>query len=320
MEVLLFNYMKILVTGGAGNIGGSLCRVLAKEKEISIDIIDNFLTGSKIKLPNNYNDNTLFINADINNYENFIKHIKDREYDYIFHYAAVVGVKRTLNNPKLVLNDIEGIKNILELAKLKQVKRVFFSSSSEVYGEPVEIPQIEATTPLNSKLPYAVVKNLGESYFRAYQKEDKINYTIFRFFNTYGPLQSEDFVITKFIKQAINNIDLTIYGDGSQTRTFLYVDDNINATIKCMKENKFINDVLNIGSDLEISILDLAKLIINISGSKSKIKYLPPLDEGDMTRRKPDITKMNSIIDNPLTSLENGIKKTIDYIKNSNHL
>ena len=312
--------MKILVTGGAGNIGGSLCRELAKDKKISIDIIDNFSTGSKIKLPDNHNNNIFFINADINNYKSFFNHLKAREYDYIFHYAAVVGVRRTLNNPKLVLNDIEGIKNILELAKLKQVKRVFFSSSSEIYGEPVEIPQIEETTPLNSKLPYAVVKNLGESFFRVYYQEEKINYTIFRFFNTYGPLQSDDFVITKFIKQAINNVDLTVYGDGSQTRTFLFIDDNINATIKCMKENKFINEVLNIGSDLEISILDLAKLIINISGSKSKIKYLPPLDEGDMTRRKPDIRKMNSIINNPLTSLEDGIKKTIDYIKNSSHL
>ena len=212
--------MRILITGGAGNIGGSLSRNLVKRSDCFIDIIDDLSTGSENKLPDTNLSNWKFFNIDVNDYENIIKGIGKRDYDFIFHYAAVVGVNRTLQNPKLVLNDIEGIKNILEFSKQKKVNRVFFSSSSEVYGEPVEIPQKESTTPLNSKLPYAVVKNLAESYFRTYQKEDNINYTIFRLFNTFGPLQSDDFVITKFINQAIANKDLTVYGDGSQTRTF----------------------------------------------------------------------------------------------------
>ena len=153
------------------------------------------------------------------------------QFDYVFHYAAVVGVKRTQENPIMVLNDIEGIKNVLQLSKNSSVKRVFFSSSSEVYGEPVELPQNEETTPLNSRVPYAIVKNVGESFFRSYFKSYGLPYTIFRFFNTYGPNQSEDFVIAKFLKSALINEDITIYGDGSQTRTFCYVDDNINTCI-----------------------------------------------------------------------------------------
>ena len=107
-------------------------------------------------------------------------------FDYVFHYAAVVGVHRTLQNPLAVLRDIDGIRNILELSKNTGVKRVFYSSSSEVYGEPVEIPQNESTTPLNSRLPYAIVKNLGEAYFKSYQQEFGLDYTIFRFFNKIG--------------------------------------------------------------------------------------------------------------------------------------
>src|SRR5437588_12842334 len=122
----------------------------------------------------------------------------------------------------MVLDDIKGIQNVLHLAKNTGVKRVFFSSSSEVYGEPVEFPQNEFTTPLNSRLPYAVVKNVGEAFLRSYKQEFDLDYTIFRFFNTYGPKQSSDFVMTKFIKAALANDRITIYGDGSQTRTFCY--------------------------------------------------------------------------------------------------
>ncbi len=309
--------MKILITGGAGNIGGSLSRKLVERSDCFLDIIDDLSTGSIDKLPDKKFKNWKFFDIDVNNYENIINSIGKREYDFIFHYAAVVGVKRTLENPKLVLNDIEGIRNILEFSKQKKVNRIFFSSSSEVYGEPVEIPQKEATTPLNSKLPYAVVKNLAESYFRTYQKEDNINYTIFRLFNTFGPLQSDDFVITKFINQAIANKDLTVYGDGSQTRTFCYIDDNIDCTIKCLLENKYTNDVLNIGSDEEMSILSLAKLVIKLTKSQSKIIHLPPLKEGDMSRRKPDISKMNSILNRKIVSLEDGITKTYNKLKNT---
>src|SRR6185436_190616 len=132
------------------------------------------------------------------------------------------------------------------------VKRIYFSSSSEVYGEPVEIPQNEHTTPLNSKLPYAIVKNVAEAFIKSYNQEHGLNYTIFRFFNTYGPKQSTDFVLSKFIRAGLTNQDITIYGDGMQTRTFCYIDDNVDSTVNAFYKNKFVNDVVNIGSDNEI--------------------------------------------------------------------
>ena len=138
-----------------------------------------------------------------------------------------------------------------------------------------------------------------------------MDYTIFRFFNTYGENQSTDFVIPKFIELAKNNLPITIYGDGSQTRTFCYVDDNIATTLATLDENKGINDVINIGSDVEISVLDLAKEIIRLTNSSSEIKHLPALKEGDMTRRKPDISKMKSILNRPMVTLEDGLKKLI---------
>ena len=177
------------------------------------------------------------------------------------------------------------------------------------------MPQNEETTPLNSRLPYAIVKNLGESYFKSYYDEHDLPYTIFRFFNTYGPNQSSDFVMIKFIKAALLGNDITIYGDGSQTRTFCYIDDNINTMIKCLEHDLFVNDVINIGSDKEITILDLAKLVIKLTKSSSKIEHLPPLEEGDMTRRQPDISKMKSVNKRPLISLEDGVNKLIQKIK-----
>ncbi|HKC69394.1 MAG TPA: NAD-dependent epimerase/dehydratase family protein, partial [Bacteroidia bacterium] len=187
-------------------------------------------------------------------------------------------------------------------------KRVFFSSSSEVYGEPVSLPQHEHTTPLNSRVPYAVVKNVGESFCKSYQQEYGLEYTIFRFFNTYGPGQSTDFVFPRFIASALKNQDITIYGDGLQTRTFTYIDDNIDTCLACLYKNEIVNDVINIGNDKIITVLDLAKTIISITKSNSKIIHLPPLKEGDMTRRQPDNQKMLQLLNRNLISLEDGIK------------
>jgi UDP-glucose 4-epimerase len=226
----------------------------------------------------------------------------------------VVGVLRTLENPIMILDDIEGIKNILTLSKNTGVKRVFFSSSSEVYGEPVHLPQHEHDTPLNSRLPYAIVKNVGEAYFRSFQQAYGLDYTIFRFFNTYGPKQSTDFVMSKFIKAARKNKDITIYGDGSQTRTFCYINDNLDACIACMEQDLYINDVINIGNDEIISIKQLAETIIDLTQSSSKIVYLPALEDGDMTRRQPDITKMRSILNRDLLPYQDGIKKILEEI------
>src|SRR3954468_23971569 len=272
---------KILVTGGAGNVGSALIEKLIQDKNNYVVIVDNLSTGYLSKLPNNNEERWEFIKADVNDFMDISSIMVTRKFDYVFHFAAVVGVIRTQENPVKVLRDIDGIKNVLDLCKNTSVKRVFYSSSSEVYGEPVVLPQHEHTTPLNSRVPYAVVKNVGESFCKSYFQEYHLNFTIFRFFNTYGPSQSTDFVVARFLANALENKDITIYGDGSQTRTFTYIDDTVDTCLNCFYNDHQVNDVINIGNDKLCTILDLAKLIIKLSESRSKIVHIAPLKDGD---------------------------------------
>jgi UDP-glucose 4-epimerase len=305
---------KILVTGGAGNVGSALTKALINSGNYEVVVADNLITGDVKKMPQNH-PNFSFIKCDVNDYDEIAPIMLSNRFDYVFHYAALVGVKRTLDNPIMVLDDIDGIKNILTLCKNTGVKRVFFSSSSEVYGEPVEFPQNEHTTPLNSRLPYAIVKNVAEAFFKSYEKEFGLNHTIFRFFNTYGPGQSNDFVVPRFINMALNGEDITIYGDGSQTRTFCYIDDNIEATKSIFENNLHVNDIVNIGSGIEVSVLDLAQRVISITNSTSKIIHLPALEEGDMTRRLPDNSKMLTVLGRDLKPVDDGIKILVDLFR-----
>lgn len=300
--------IKILVTGGAGNVGSALIEKLILNPKNFVVILDDLSTGYLSKLPSKTYTNWKFIKADVNILSDITPVMLSFNFDYVFHFAAVVGVLRTQENPIAVLNDIDGIKNILNLSKNTSVKHVYFSSSSEVYGEPVELPQNEYRTPLNSRVPYAVVKNVGECFFRSYWQTYHLPYTIFRFFNTYGPNQSVDFVVARFLSSALKNKDITIYGDGSQTRTFTYVDDNVNVCLKIFENNLLVNDVINIGNDELMTIKELAELTIKLTNSSSKIIYLPPLKEGDMSRRQPDNAKMLEILNKKLISIEEGIK------------
>jgi UDP-glucuronate decarboxylase len=308
----------ILITGGAGNLGGSLANRLTENDQNQVVILDNLSTGCTNKLPTSTRDNWTFIKADANNASDVAQVMTSYRFDYVFHYAAIVGVQRTLEHPVAVLNDVDGIRNVLNGAKNTGVSRVFFSSSSEVYGEPVVFPQNEKTTPLNSKLPYAIIKNLGESFCRSYYQEYGLQYNIFRFFNTYGPKQSTDFVIPRFIHAALNGQDISIYGDGSQTRTFCYVDDNLDVVTGVLDSDQWTNQVINIGNDVETSVLELAKLIIEMTNSTSRIMHQPKLPEGDMTRRHPDITIMRSILNREPTPLRDGLEKTITSFQKAN--
>jgi UDP-glucose 4-epimerase len=301
----------ILITGGAGFIGSALAEKLLQNTDNFIVIVDNLTTGEISKLPDAPDGRMQFVNCDVNNYRDIAGVMLSHHFDYVFHYAAIVGVSRTQQYPVKVLNDLKGIENILNLSKNSGVKRIFFSSSSEVYGEPTELPQNEHTTPLNSRIPYAIVKNAGEAYLRSYKKEYDLNFTIFRFFNTYGSKQSVDFVMSLFISLALRNHDIAIYGDGMQKRTFCFIDDNIDACVNAFYQGQAINDVVNIGGDKEITILDLAKKIIDITKSKSRIVFLPPLEEGDMLRRLPDISKMKVLLRREPLDIEEGIKRIL---------
>lgn len=303
---------KILVTGGAGFIGSALAEKLISNPDNYVVIVDNLSTGNLGKLPNLPKTNWRFIKCDVNEYTDIAPVMTAYQFDYVFHFAAVVGVLRTQQYPVSVLRDIDGIKNVLSLSKNTTVKRVFFSSSSEIYGDPVEMPQNVYTTPLNSRLPYAVVKNIGEAFLRSYKQEYDLDYTIFRFFNTYGPKQSHDFVISKFMLAAMNNRDITIYGDGLQTRTFCYIDDNIDTCLTAFYQNKVVNGVINIGGNREVTIKELAEIIIRETGSKSKIVHIDPLKEGDMRRRQPDNSDMKQLLGRELIKVDEGIRKIIE--------
>ena len=307
--------MKVLITGGAGFIGSSLANFLFR-KGYEVHVLDNLSTGS-VK---NLDSRSHFYDMDVND-DYFLRELFfENNFDYVFHYAAVVGVQRTLKNPTLVLNDIKGIENIVDLSILTNVKRVFFSSSSEVYGESIYYPQDEISTPLNSRLPYAIVKNYGEAFIKYNCVESNTDFTVLRFFNTYGANQSDDFVIGTFITKALKNEDICIYGDGNQSRTFLYIDDNIKFTYVILEQDSCKNMTVNVGSDVETSINKLAYLIVSLSNSRSNIDHIDELEEGDMARRLPDTTLMKKYYGQNFTTLEEGISKIIEQkTKNTNH-
>jgi len=303
---------KILITGGAGFVGSYLVERLLRHKKYFIVVADDLSTGDARKLPQAGKELLQFVPCNVNNYNEIAAIMLAHKFDYVFHYAAMVGVLRTQQHPLQVLADIEGFKNICSLSVETKVKRVFFSSSSEIYGEPFEMPQDVRTTPLNSRVPYAVVKNVGEAFLRSYHQEFGLEYAIFRFFNTYGPRQSMDFVMSKFIIKALRGEDIQVYGDGLQTRTFCYIDDNTEACVNAFEQNLLVNNVANIGGNKEITILQLAQTIIEKTNSSSNIVHVPPLKDGDMTRRCPENTFMReTLLRRPLIELEEGIERLL---------
>jgi len=297
--------MDILITGGAGNIGSSLVKTLSIWKDVKIVVVDNFLTG-RIQNLDLGNQSITLHNIDCNS-DDFASLILDtyQNFDVIVHLAAVVGVERTIEFPEMVISDVKGFMNIVNIAKNYQNCKVLFASSSEVYGEPVEHPQSIATTPLNARLPYAVTKLMGEKIFETYSQINNFSFCNMRFFNTYGPSQSTDFVVPKFVNCARLNIPITIIGNGKQTRTFCFIQDTVDTIIKLFKINQTL---INIGSHIEISMLELANIVKETLSSKSEIIYLPERAQGDMMRRCAENSKMLSILGRQLTTLSKGIE------------
>ena len=307
-----------LITGGAGFIGSSMCRKLILDVGAKVICVDNLSTGnleniSELKLKNNF----IFVKGDVNKKRVLNKVFKENHIDYVIHYAALVGVKRTIDDPISVLKDIDGIRILLELSRLSSVKKAIFASSSEIYGDSNDIPGREDHTPLNVRLPYAAVKSIGENYFRVYNEVYDLPTVSLRFFNVYGPRQessSYGFVTAIFLKQVLDNKPITIFGDGMQTRDFVYIEDNLNATLMAIIKSSTDGEAINIGTGQETSVNDLANKIIKISNKKTKITFLPPRKKGDMLRRCPDISKMKNILGYyPQYNLESGLKKTFDF-------
>lgn len=311
---------KVLVTGGAGFIGSHLCETLL-ETGNSVVCIDNLSTGSLENLDSfRATKDFKVVRGDVTVLNELKQIFNEDDFDFVFHHAAVVGVNRTLEDPLNVLNDIEGIKNALRLSNEFGVEKFIFASSSEVYGNPVEIPECEDGH-VNPKLPYAAVKLIGEQYCRAYYETYGLRTTPLRFFNVYGPRQESTpygFVVGIFIKQVLAGMPPTIFDDGSQTRDFVYVKDNIDLTIMAAETKATDGEILNIGTGKPTTIIDLAEMIIELCNKKEKLvpEFLPARTN-EIKHRFPDISKMMQLLGHrPKYKLDEGLRETIEYYRN----
>ena len=312
----------ILITGGAGFIGSHLCKKLVDQGDTVI-CLDNLLTGSQKNIADLLADkNFFFFNQDA------VKPFVSRKFakiDQIYHLASPADPN--VNSPvsymthpfeTMRVNTI-GTWNMCELT-VKHNAKLLFASTSEVYGDPQVSPQSESyrgnVSTTGPRAVYDESKRFGETIVSAFVRNKNLNGRITRIFNTYGPKMNpnEGRAVVNFIKQAIKNEYIAIYGDGSQTRSFCYVDDEVEGLILAMEKGKR-GEVYNIGNNREMSILVFAKLIKKLADSKSKIIF-EPLPEDDPTQRKPDITKAKKRLGwNPKIDLEEGLLKTIQYFR-----
>jgi UDP-glucuronate decarboxylase len=305
---------RILVTGGAGFIGSHLCEKLLAEGNEVISL-DNYFTGSKqniVHLLDNHNFEA--IRHDIT-MPVFI------EVDEIYNLACPASpVHYQYNGIKTIKTSVLGAINTLGLAKRTRSK-ILQASTSEVYGDPAVHPQTEDywgnVNTLGPRACYDEGKRCAETLFMNYHDQNKVRIKIARIFNTYGPrMNSNDGrVVSNFIVQALKGDDITIFGDGTHTRSFQYIDDLISGLLKLMSTPDTVTGPVNLGNPIEVSVGDLAKKIIKMTGSKSKLVYLP-LPEDDPKQRKPDISLAKKELNwQPVVDLETGLGKTIEYFR-----
>jgi UDP-glucuronate decarboxylase len=307
---------RILVTGGAGFIGSHLCERLLQEGN-EILCLDNYFTGSKRNIAHLLE----------NPYFELIRHDVTSPYfvevDEIYNLACPASPIHYQYNPiKTIKTSVMGAINMLGLAKRVKSK-ILQASTSEVYGDPTVHPQPESywgnVNPIGIRSCYDEGKRCAETLFTDYHQQNQVRIKIIRIFNTYGPNMhpNDGRVVSNFIVQALQNQLITIYGDGSQTRSFQYVDDLLEGMIRMMQTGDQITGPVNIGNPVEFTILDLAKKIIEMTGSKSEISFLP-LPQDDPIQRRPDISLAKEILDgwSPAVELETGLELTIKYFDN----
>ncbi len=303
----------ILVTGGAGFIGSHLCEALLKQGHYVI-CLDNFFTGRKENIKHLMDfDNFELIRHDI------IDPIK-LEVDEIYNLACPASPFHYQYNPiKTIKTSILGTMNMLGLAKRVKAK-ILQASTSEVYGDPSVHPQPESyrgnVNPIGPRACYDEGKRAAETLCFDYHRQHKVDIRVVRIFNTYGPnMQINDGrVVSNFIVQALKNEDITVYGDGKQTRSFCYVSDLVRGMIDFMNQEQHLGPI-NLGNDGEFTILELAEKVIQLTHSKSKITF-KPLPEDDPLQRKPDLSLARKLINyEPKIKLEEGLIKTIEYFK-----
>lgn len=307
------NLKKVLVTGGAGFLGSNLCEKLF-DLNYYVIALDNLSTGRPDNI-NKFSKNFEFINHDI------INPIDLENIDLIFNLACPASPPRYQADPiKTTKTSVLGSINMLELARKNNAK-ILQASTSEVYGDPDVHPQIESyrgnVNPVGIRACYDEGKRCAESLFFDYKRVYNLKIKVIRIFNTYGPnMDPEDGrVVSNFIMQALQNKPITIYGDGTQTRSFCYVDDLISGIIKFMDSSDNIIGPVNLGNPVEYNLLELADLIIKLTKSSSKIIF-KKLPEDDPIKRKPDITLAKNLLNwEPKFDLTNGLLNTIEYFK-----
>jgi UDP-glucuronate decarboxylase len=307
--------MNILITGGAGFLGSHLCDALI-EKGHDILCVDNFFTGNKSNISHLLtNPNFTLIRHDVT----FPLYV---EVDQIYNLACPASPIHYQFDPvQTTKTRVHGAINMLGLAKRLKA-RILQASTSEVYGDPEIHPQTEEywghVNPIGIRSCYDEGKRCAETLFFDYWRQHKLEIKVMRIFNTYGPRMhpNDGRVVSNFIVQALNNKPITIYGDGSQTRSFCYVDDLITGMIKLMESHKSITGPINMGNPSEFTMIELAELVIKLTSSRSKLKF-KPLPEDDPKQRQPNISLAKSKLNwSPKVSLEEGLIKTITYFKN----
>ncbi len=305
--------MRVLVTGGAGFIGSHLCDYLLK-KGHDVICLDNFFTGRKENIKHNLNNFKFEV----------IRHDIVQpiflEVDWIFHLASPASPIHYQYNPvKTTKTNVMGTIHMLGLAKRVKA-RILLASTSEVYGDPTVHPQKEDywgnVNPIGPRSCYDEGKRVAETLMMDYYRQNNVDIRIVRIFNTYGPrmLKNDGRVVSNFIVQALTGEDITVFGDGSQTRSFCYIDDLVNGLYRMMEQEEHIGPI-NLGNPEEYKIIELAQKIIEMTNSNSKIVY-KPLPPDDPTQRQPDITLAKKILNwEPAIKLDEGLEKTIEYFK-----
>ena len=303
---------KILVTGGAGFIGSHLCERLLKEGN-EVICLDNYFTGNKKNI----------VHLLDNPYFELVRHDVCSPYfievDQIYNLACPASPIHYQYNPiKTIKTSVMGALNMLGLAKRIHA-RILQASTSEVYGDPMVHPQVETywgnVNPIGERSCYDEGKRCAETLFFDYHKQNNVDIKIIRIFNTYGPNMhpNDGRVVSNFIVQALKGHDITVAGDGSQTRSFQYVDDLLEGMIRMMQTDRGFIGPVNIGNPNEFTILELANKVIELTGSKSKIKFIP-LPSDDPSQRKPDISLAKEKLSwEPKVQLNEGLIKTIEY-------
>jgi len=305
--------MRYLVTGGAGFLGSHLCERLLREKH-EVMSLDNYFTGRR------ENVRHLLSNSDFELIRHDVTHPILLEVDRIYHLACPASpIHYQYNAIKTIKASVLGTINMLGMAKRVKA-RMLFASTSEVYGDPVVHPQKEDywgnVNTIGIRSCYDEGKRVAETLMMDYHRQNNVDIKIIRIFNTYGPrmLTNDGRVVSNFIVQALKGQDITVYGKGSQTRSFCYVDDLIEGMVRMMNTENFTGPV-NLGNPEEYTILELAQKIITMTGSKSKIVY-KPLPSDDPTQRQPDITLAGQKLGwKPEVSVTDGLTRTIEYFK-----